>query len=144
MIAPAPITAAASSIAGVPIQVDCRPSHLMIGRDLGFVYIRYGIPDHTIVLDAGICRRLAHPLVSQGFDALDMVIVAHEATHIALATTDECVVEQSALKNVWQVVRRFKLPAWLARWELANASIASAKRLPAQYQIDSTTGACPA
>lgn len=142
MIVPAPIVAAASAIAGVPIQVVCRPSREMLDHDLGFVYIRHGIPDHTIVLDAGVCRRLAHPRAT--FDALDMLVVAHEASHIALASTDECVVQQSALKNLWQVVRRFRLPAWLARWELANASIASATRLPASYNLDPSTGACPA
>lgn len=139
MIAPAPIVAIATALVGSPTQVECIPARTMDG-DSGRVYFRDAVPDHLISLDTGVCERLSHPLL--GIDALDYLVLEHEALHIALATTDECLVEQAALANIWQTVRRFRLPARLARFVLANVAIADRDRLGPQYHPDPLTGAC--
>ena len=137
VIAPPPIPAIASAVAGVQVKVFCRPAQLMDG-DTGHVYLRGGVPDHVIYLDKGVCERLATPFA--GFAALDMLVIAHEAEHIALASPNECLVERTALANVWQVIRRFRLPAARARWALTHAKDAD-HSLGAVYHPDAN-GAC--
>lgn len=139
MIAPAPIVAIASQLAGVPVTVTCLPSSQMDGAS-GSVLFHGAIPDHAITLDAGVCARLSHPAtgwLSPG----DYLTIEHEAQHIATASTDECAVEALALVNVFQAVRAFHLPAWRSRWVLAHAAAADAA-MPAQYHPDPLTKEC--
>lgn len=128
------ITAHASHIAGQPVSIVC--SKHMPTDDYGLVYWNSdGTPQPVIYLRYSMCTALKH--ADQGADvssdtALAMLAVTHEAEHIALASKNEALVEKTAIQNRWQMIRLFKLPAWISRF-LMGAMLNEHADLPAAY-----------
>ena len=86
----------------------------------------------VIHLPKPTCTRLMHADDGNLVDPADMLVLAHESLHIGLASADECVVEATAMKNEWSLLKLFRLAAWRARAILAGASAVDAQ-MPAAY-----------
>jgi hypothetical protein len=117
------LNAYASQIAGRPVSIHCDTPAVYAYQFkgdtagvAGFTVSVSGVFQGVIHLPKATCGRLQR--IAQGadtIDPLDVLTLMHEATHIALASTDECVVEASAYANVWQLIRQFRLPTWRIR-----------------------------
>lgn len=157
----------ASKLAGVPVTISCENDAEIhaAGADDDDGYTLYSqdwttgvmVPVFAPVIHLRVvlCDLLAHlstPVLRdppafwtfhgarylpQDGDALLTLI--HETQHIALDSADECLVEQTALANAWQLVRLFKLPAFEVPWLLTGMAEADAE-LGAAYHP--TAGVC--
>lgn len=120
----------ASQYSGTPTSISCESPVTFAPDLLGFVRFVDGQVVATIHLPASTCSSLEH--IDKGdITPLDVLTLVHEATHISLDSTDECVVETTALANAWQVVRQLKLPAWRTRAILAGLPSADQELQPA-------------
>lgn len=130
----------ASQLAGRPVAIVCEPPNAS-PQFSGWVYFSdETTPIPVIHLRAGICVRLEQSQTSPALIPDDFLVLAHEAEHIALASLDECRVERTALQNIWQLVRQFKLAAWRAQVILTGV-VDDDAAMPSAYRPDKT-GAC--
>lgn len=109
---PLPISTVAlyeSAIAGQNVSVQCVPNMAKTTGRQGEVSFIDGRALPVIYLDQTICTDLENPVMLG--TAEDFLVGEHEAEHIAMESLDESCVEKTALANVWQFVRLFKLPA---------------------------------
>lgn len=130
MITLAVVNSYASQFAGTPITISCDPASTFPAGWLGDVLFVGGQVVPVIHLPAPTCARLEHLDTGNTIVPADVLTLAHEATHIALDSTDECLVETTALANEWGLLRLFKLAAWRARAVLAGAAYVDAHLLP--------------
>ena len=117
----------ASSLAGQPVTVECDDAALMDGAS-GYVWTLTSDNEppwfeSTIHLAGEYCgwihyaqvyagsrgrvRRFASALDNPYWIGSSLLLLQHEALHIRLQSTDEGVVECAAIRNVWNVARRF-------------------------------------
>ncbi len=130
MIAAPAIVAIASEVAGRPVAVNCDDPSTFDKNVLGIVLFVNGSVVATIHLPTGVCRRLATLATSDSIDSMDVLAFSHEIQHVALDSTDECIVEKTAVANAWQVVRRMKLAAWRAKVVMSGLADADAALTP--------------
>lgn len=150
MITPATLTSFASQLVGTPTVLSCDAPATFEKNELGYVEFVNGQPIYTIHLPTPTCARLEHlndptkPLprnisygvtlidgkVADPVDAQDVLVFEHEAMHLALRSTDEACVERTAMANVWQAVRLFRLPGWKATQILRGVRWADSQMLP--------------
>jgi hypothetical protein len=130
----------ASQVAHTQTVISCDAPSTFDTGELGYVVWVDGIIVARIHLPTPTCQRLMHADTGQ-LDPADFLTLEHEAQHIALYSQDECLVEQTALANVWPLVRLFRLAAWRTRTILGGLRAVDA-RMPAAYHADPVTGAC--
>jgi hypothetical protein len=127
----ATIESYASQRAGVAITISCDPrSSFAVGVEGTVYFDEDGRPIPVIHLPVDTCSRLEHSDRAQTIIPADWLTLEHEATHIRLASTDECLVETTALANTWQLLRLFRLAAWRAQAIVAGLRYADAQLLP--------------
>lgn len=115
---PLPVIAGyASVIAGQPVTIVCDTPSDKSGE--------VHFDDESIHLTPGECSTLEAVGQSARINTLTgfaMLVLQHEAEHLALNSADEGLVECTAVENRFQLVRLFKLPARVAKqimaWEL--------------------------
>ncbi|GEK23256.1 hypothetical protein [Cellulomonas xylanilytica] len=80
------LEAAASEVAGVPVQVDCQSlgqAFVDVGQELG--YVRWGpdgVPERSTLIKVRVCNDLRAWLASSTSDpTLDQVVAVHVLTH---------------------------------------------------------------
>lgn len=133
MIPLATINAYASQFAGTPVTISCEADATFPRGLAGYTVFVGGQVVPLVHLPSSTCARLEHIDTASTIVPADVLALAHEATHVALDSMDECLVETTALANDWQLVRLFKLAAWRARAILAGAVRVDAE-LPAVYR----------
>lgn len=111
----------ATMIAGTPVTVSCDlPEN---GDAAGEVVFVNGSPEHVIHLIAWECASLARAgdrryvrSFEGGLDLGESIEnLTHEATHIALASTDEGLVECTAYRNTWHSLHLLPLTSRAVR-----------------------------
>lgn len=127
----------ASQVARTSVTISCDAPAAFATDDPNVVTQGYtvsvdGVFLGEIHLPRDRCQRLQHLDAAQTIDPLDVLTLMHEATHIALSSTDECRVEAVARANEWQLVRLFRLAAWRAKAILWGAKIVETDML-AEY-----------
>lgn len=134
MISLATIDQYASQVAGTPVAIVC--STKMTPGDYGAVYFSAdGSPQPTIYLRKSMCNDLRHADRDRRITSdtsLAMLALTHECEHIALRSQDETLVERTAIRNRWQMVKLFKLPSSIARY-LMGGMVDQDAALPAVY-----------
>jgi hypothetical protein len=132
------LEADASQIAGTPTSIRCDAPSTFDQDVLGYVIFVDGQVVAKIHLPQPTCRRLQRLDTTNTIDASDVLVLEHEATHVALNSQNECLVEATALANEWQLVRLLRLAAWRAKAILAGAAYVDA-HMPSPYHAG-----CPA
>jgi hypothetical protein len=133
------IAAYASIIAGQPTAITCDiPAASPYDGYVNFTPDLKPIP--VIHLRPGLCLLLTRADSNSWVSPAPFLVLEHEAQHIALASLNECVVERTALQNIWQLVRLFRLAAWRTQAILAGVAFTDAS-MPNAYHPDAT-GAC--
>ena len=151
MITMATLTNYASEVSGTPVTISCDDPKTFEHGTLAFVVFIDGQVVKTIHLPKPTCNSLMHlddrftpSKISTALDMVDgkvidlvggeeVLALEHEAMHIALNSQDESCVEATAIANIWQTVKLFKLPSWKANQVMRGAQYVH-QHTPLSYQ----------
>lgn len=138
MITLAQLELAAQAVTYQPTAIVCQTPWPMPG-DAGYTLSTNGVFKAVIYLPTATCRRLEHDDTSSGIVSFDVLALTHEAEHIHLQSSDECLVEAAAVANVWPVLHAMRLDAWRDAAILGAIPLDDAQ-LPVAYHPEN--GAC--